>query len=116
MLGNLFAFEWGAELGDDELRVHQEGQGPRHRCGFSTATTTGGPCGERRCWPGQALLGLDGVRVLEETEADVEVIIDIESTAELAGCGECGVRAEAQDRMPVEIRSLACFGRATRLV
>ena len=54
--------------------------------------------------------------MLEETEADVEVIIDIESTAELAGCGECGVRAEAQDRMPVEIRSLACFGRATRLV
>ena len=28
----------------------------------------------------------------------------------------CGTRAEAQDRMRVEIRDLACFGRAARLV
>lgn len=33
----------------------------------------------------------------------------------MAGCAECGVRAEAQDRMAVEIRDLACFGRPARL-
>jgi transposase len=64
----------------------------------------------------EALLGLDGFRVLEVSETDAEVVIDIESTADVVGCGHCGTRAEAQDRMPVEIRDLACFGRAARLV
>ncbi|MDP9388513.1 MAG: transposase family protein [Actinomycetota bacterium] len=50
------------------------------------------------------------------TETAAEVIIDIEATAELMGCATCGTRAEAHDRMPVEIRDLACFGRAARLV
>jgi transposase len=64
----------------------------------------------------EALLGLDGLRVLEVTESDVEVVIDIETPEDTVGCGHCGTRAEAQDRMPVEIRDLACFGRAARLV
>ncbi len=64
----------------------------------------------------EALLGLDGLRVLEVIESDVEVVIDIETPADIVGCGQCGTRAEAQDRMPVEIRDLACFGRAARLV
>ncbi len=64
----------------------------------------------------EALLGLDGLRVLEVSEDDVEVIIDIETPEDVVGCGQCGTRAEAQDRMPVEIRDLACFGRAARLV
>ena len=64
----------------------------------------------------EALLGLDGFRVLEVTETEAEVVIDIETVAVVAGCAECGVRAEAQDRMVVEIRDLACFGRAARLV
>ena len=64
----------------------------------------------------EALLGLDGFRVLEVTEFDTELVIEIETTAELSGCGACGTRAEAQDRMQVEIRDLACFGRAARLV
>jgi zinc-finger of transposase IS204/IS1001/IS1096/IS1165 len=34
----------------------------------------------------------------------------------LGGLRRCGRRAEAQDRMPVEIRDLACFGRPARLV
>ena len=63
----------------------------------------------------EALLGLSGFRVLEVLETDAEVIIDIETLADVAGCAECGVRAEAQDRMAVEIRDLACFGRAARL-
>ncbi len=64
----------------------------------------------------EALLGLDGFRVLEVIESVDEVVIWIETEAELVGCERCGVRAEAQDRMPVDIRDLACFGRPARLV
>ncbi len=63
----------------------------------------------------EALLGLDGFRVLAVTET-VEVVIEIESVADFVGCSGCGVRAEAQDRTDVEVRDLACFGRPTRLV
>ncbi len=64
----------------------------------------------------EALLGLDGFRVLEVTESDAEVVIAIETTSDAMGCGGCGTRAESQDRMTVEIRDLACFGRPARLV
>ncbi len=64
----------------------------------------------------EALLGLDGFRVLKVTETLGEVVIEVETTADLVGCDDCGIRAESQDRMAVEIRDLACFGRAARLV
>ncbi len=64
----------------------------------------------------EALLGLDGFRVLEVSEAPAELSIEIETTAEVAGCWSCGTRAEAHDRMTVVIRDLACFGRPVRLV
>jgi transposase len=64
----------------------------------------------------EALLGLDGFRVLAVSETPAELVIDVETTAELVGCGQCGTRAESQDRMPVEVRDLACFGRPARLV
>ena len=64
----------------------------------------------------EALLGLDGFRVLEVTETPAEVVIDVETTTEAVGCGECGSRAESQDRVAVELRDLACFGRPARLV
>ncbi len=63
----------------------------------------------------EALLGLPGFRVLEVTETDVELIVTIETTATLVGCEGCGVRAESQDRVPVDVRDLACFGRPARL-
>lgn len=63
----------------------------------------------------EALLGLPGFRVLEVTETDVEVIVTVETAATVVGCEGCGVRAEAQDRIPVDIRDLACFGRPARL-
>jgi transposase len=63
----------------------------------------------------EALLGLDGFRVLSVRETDAEVVIEVETTAEVAGCSACGTRAVAHERMPVEIRDLACFGRPARL-
>ena len=64
----------------------------------------------------ELLLGLDGFRVLEVTETPGELVIDVETTADVVGCGGCGRRAESQDRMVVDIRDLACFGRPARLV
>jgi len=64
----------------------------------------------------EALLGLDGFRVLEVTESVDELVISIETEAALVGCESCGVRAEAQDRMAVDVRDLSCFGRPARLV
>lgn len=61
-------------------------------------------------------MGLDGFRVLGVAETSAEVVIEIESTVVVVGCPSCGVRAEAQDRMPVEIRDLPAFGRPARLV
>jgi len=63
----------------------------------------------------EVLLGLSGLRVLDVVESDAEVVISVESTATRAFCRACGVRAEPQDRMPVDIRDLACFGRPARL-
>lgn len=64
----------------------------------------------------EVLLGLEGFRVLDVTEEPAELVIEIETVTDVVGCSECGHRAEAHDRMVVEIRDLACFGRPARLV
>jgi transposase len=64
----------------------------------------------------EALLGLDGFRILDVVEVPDELTITVETTRDFVGCGRCGVRAEAHDRMRIEIRDLACFGRPARLV
>ena len=64
----------------------------------------------------EAMLGLPGFRVLEVDETPAEVVILIETIAELVGCPGCGVVARAHDRMVVEYRDLAAFGRPARLV
>lgn len=64
----------------------------------------------------EAMLGLDGFRVLEVDRTAAELVITIESTDQLTGCPTCGVRAEAHDRLRVDIRDLPGFGRSTRLV
>jgi hypothetical protein len=58
----------------------------------------------------EALLGLAGFRVLDVIETPAEVVIEIETSADRVGCPSCGVRAEAQDRMPVDIRDLRRSG------
>jgi transposase len=64
----------------------------------------------------EALLGLDGFRVLEVTETVEELVVTIETTADFVGCEGCGTRAESQDRVRVAVRDLPCFGRPARLV
>jgi len=64
----------------------------------------------------EVLLGLSGFGVLDVVEHDAEVVIRVETTATRAFCRSCGVRAEPQDRMRVDVRDLACFGRPARLV
>jgi transposase len=64
----------------------------------------------------EAMLGLEGFVVLAVREDPAELVITVQTTADLVGCAGCGVRAQAQDRMPIEIRDLSCFGRPTRLV
>ena len=64
----------------------------------------------------EAMLGLDGFRVLAVDETAAEVVIRIETARELVGCIGCGVQAVAHDRMAVEYRDLAVFGRPARLV
>ena len=64
----------------------------------------------------EALLGLDGFRVLAVEETPSEVIVSVETVDDFVGCSSCGVRAEAKDRVRVDIRDLPCFGRPARLV
>jgi transposase len=64
----------------------------------------------------EALLGLDGFRVLEVAETPDEVAIRVETTTDVVGCRRCGVRALAKERRRVDIRDLPCFGRPARLI
>ena len=64
----------------------------------------------------EALLGLDGFRVLVVSETPAELRIEIETTADFMGRSACGTRAEAHERMAVAIRDLASFCRPARLV
>lgn len=64
----------------------------------------------------EALLGLPGFRVLAVDETDGEVVVVVETTADVVGCEGCGTRAVAHERKQVDVRDLACFGRPARLV
>lgn len=64
----------------------------------------------------EAMLGLDGFRVLEVVERPAELVITIESTVEVEGCRGCGRRARSKGRDTVAYRELACFGRPVRLL
>ena len=64
----------------------------------------------------EAFLGLDGFKVLEVAEDAAEMVVTVETVADWTGCSQCGVRAEAHDRLRVDIRDLPCFGRPARLV
>ena len=62
-----------------------------------------------------ALLGMDGFVVLSQTEEDGEVWVLVETTADLAGCPSCGVRATGHGRSVLQVRDLPSGGRPVRL-
>ena len=64
----------------------------------------------------EALLGLDGFRVIDVANGDAELVVTVETTATVVTCEGCGVRAESQDRVERHLRDLPCFGRPVRLV
>jgi transposase len=63
----------------------------------------------------EALFGLDGFRVLEVTEGDVELTVRVETVVNVAACDGCGTRAESPVRVERTFRDLPCFGRPVRL-
>jgi hypothetical protein len=83
---------------------------------LSKAATTRRPLLWATVPVGGGVVGTRRVRVLAITETPAEVVIEIETTADRVGSPGCGVRAAAQDRMPVDIRDLPAFGRPAQLV
>jgi hypothetical protein len=64
----------------------------------------------------EALLGLDGLRILPVAETPAEVVVSAETTAELLGCAHWGIRATPRIDVVCDIRDLPCFGRPARPV
>ncbi len=63
-----------------------------------------------------AMLGMDGFVVVSQTEESGELYVLVETTADLAGCPSCGVRATGHGRSRVQVRDLPAGGRPVRLV
>ena len=53
-----------------------------------------------------ALLGMDGFVVLASIEEAGELFISVETTADVVGCADCGVRAVGHGRSVVQVRDL----------
>ena len=91
----------GNEVG---ASIHHAGQGSAIVTAVQQQRRRGDPCMSDGIGLAEAMLGLDGFRVLEVSETPDEVIITVETTATMvgcAGCAGCGVRAEAQDRASI---------------
>jgi transposase len=57
------------------------------------------------------LLGLDGFEVLAAQVVGGEWQLEVQTTATVVGCGDCGMRAEAHGRRMVRVRDLPIGGR-----
>jgi len=57
-----------------------------------------------------------GFVVLSQRKEDGEFYVLVETTATLAGCPSCGVKATGHGRSVVEVRDLPAGGRPVRLV
>jgi transposase len=71
---------------------------------------------EERSGGATALLGMDGFVVLASTETDDELWLLVETTADVAGCPHCGVRATGHGRSVISVRDLPIGGRPVCLV
>ena len=63
-----------------------------------------------------ALLGMDGFVAGAQIEANGEVWISVETTADVVGCVACGVRAVGNGRRTVRVRDLPAGDRPVVLV
>ncbi len=63
-----------------------------------------------------ALLGMDGFVVGAQVEADGELWLMVETTAEVVGCEGCGTRAVGHGRREVRVRDLPIADRRVVLV
>jgi transposase len=63
-----------------------------------------------------ALVGIAGMRVIAQLLVDGEWHLEIESTADVVGCRECGTRAVGHGRRRVKVRDLTISGRPVVLV
>ncbi|MGH9043739.1 MAG: transposase family protein, partial [Acidimicrobiales bacterium] len=63
-----------------------------------------------------ALLGMAHMVVLSTTEETGELYVSVETTADVAGCPTCGVRAVGHGRSVTQVRDLPAGGRPVRLV
>lgn len=61
------------------------------------------------------VLGLEGFCVLQARQADGEVELVVETTADRAWCATCGVAAASKGRSGVLVRDADAFGRPARL-
>jgi len=57
-----------------------------------------------------ALLGMEGFVVCSQSEEDGELYVLVETTANVAGCPSCGVKATGHGRSVVEVRDLPAGG------
>lgn len=63
-----------------------------------------------------ALLGMPGFVVGAQLVVDGELWLNVETTADAAGCLACGTRAVGHGRRRVKVRDLPMAGRAVVLV
>lgn len=64
----------------------------------------------------EKMLGIGGLVVLDAEEVPGELVVHAESNRPKGYCPSCRRRAEAHDRVDVQLRDLHCFGRLTRRV
>ena len=63
-----------------------------------------------------ALLGMEGFVVLSQSEEGGELWVLVETTATVAGCPSCGVKATGHGRSVIQVRDLPAGGCPVRLV
>lgn len=64
---------------------------------------------------GAVWFGAPGFKVLRVLDSEFELVVEVESTATVVGCGSCGTRAKAKDRRWVTLADAPSAGRPVRV-